>query len=131
MGGFRNHVLTIIAVSERFGPVNKKRAILRIARETEHLWDKGTVLLSHFPARMTIQPGQKNRPLVPIQSTIVARNSVGEQPFTLRKARLKDEMLEKPDSKAMSMTCSFGLGKRDSATLMRSVVRKSRKVMLV
>jgi len=61
MGGLRNHVLTIIAVSERFGPVNKKRAILRIARETEHLWDKGTVLLSHFPARMTAQPGQKNR----------------------------------------------------------------------
>ncbi len=34
-------------------------------------WDKGTVLLSHFPARMTIQPGQKNRPRVPLAVAVM------------------------------------------------------------
>jgi len=29
----------------------------------ENLWDKGTVLLSHFPTKNV---GQKNRPLVPL-----------------------------------------------------------------
>ena len=37
------------------------------------------------------------------QLIIVERNSVGEQPLTFRNARLKEEMLEKPDSNAISV----------------------------
>ena len=91
--------------------------------------EETTLLIQHniiqfTEAHQRIEPCRKESP----QSTLVLRNCVGEQPLILRNARLKEEMLENPESYAASTIWIFGSEKKASAINAMFFVERSTAV---